>query len=119
MKPIHNRLPVILGADSWDVWFDPKVKQTAELVALFRPCPAPACAFFCKPDTPGARGASRFLPARPSIPGVHRMATVESELDGIRRKLYELEGENRRLRTAGLAAVVLGVATAVALAVAV
>lgn len=39
MEPIHNRMPVILGADAWDEWLLPHPRP-AELQHLLAPCPA-------------------------------------------------------------------------------
>lgn len=40
MKPIHNRMPVILAPHDYDVWLDPKVKNPEVLQALLRPYPS-------------------------------------------------------------------------------
>jgi len=39
MEPIHNRMPVILGADAWDEWLLPHPQPT-DLQHLLQPCPA-------------------------------------------------------------------------------
>ena len=39
MEPIHNRMPVILGEESWDEWLLPH-PQPADLQHLLRSCPA-------------------------------------------------------------------------------
>jgi putative SOS response-associated peptidase YedK len=40
MKPIHDRMPVILPPEAWDQWLDPKNEDTAALQALLVPYPA-------------------------------------------------------------------------------
>jgi len=40
MEPIHNRMPVILGADYWDEWLSPH-PQPADLQHLLRARPDP------------------------------------------------------------------------------
>jgi putative SOS response-associated peptidase YedK len=37
VTPVHNRMPVILGADAWDRWLDPAAGDGRQLL---RPCPA-------------------------------------------------------------------------------
>jgi len=37
LRPIHNRMPVILSPTAYDQWLDPTVQQTAPLKALLRP----------------------------------------------------------------------------------
>jgi putative SOS response-associated peptidase YedK len=39
LRPIHNRMPVILPPASYDQWLDPTVQQAAPLTALLRPYP--------------------------------------------------------------------------------
>lgn len=36
---LHDRMPVILPADVWDVWLDPEVTDVDLLIGLLRPCP--------------------------------------------------------------------------------
>jgi putative SOS response-associated peptidase YedK len=40
LKPIHNRMPVILGASQERTWLNPDVQQTVELLALLEPYPS-------------------------------------------------------------------------------
>ena len=40
LRPIHNRMPVILAPTAYDQWLDPAVKQTTSLQALLRPYPS-------------------------------------------------------------------------------
>ena len=39
MMKIHNRMPVILGRDSEEVWLDPDVADREHLEKLLKPCP--------------------------------------------------------------------------------
>lgn len=39
-KDVHDRMPVILPADTYEAWLDPKFQQIKELKELFRPYPA-------------------------------------------------------------------------------
>ncbi|MCA9249939.1 MAG: SOS response-associated peptidase [Phycisphaerae bacterium] len=39
MKPLHHRMPVIVGADDYDLWLDPKVQDIEPLRRLFEPYP--------------------------------------------------------------------------------
>lgn len=38
--PLHDRMPVILGASDYDMWLDPDNKRLDELQDLLRPCAA-------------------------------------------------------------------------------
>ena len=40
LKPVHNRMPVILKSDFYEEWLNPKVKDTAKLHNLLVPYPA-------------------------------------------------------------------------------
>jgi putative SOS response-associated peptidase YedK len=40
MKPIHDRMPVILPQDSYPIWLDPAARQPEELNQLLQPYPA-------------------------------------------------------------------------------
>jgi len=40
MRPIHDRMPVILPADGYQAWLDPAVEKPEQLLLLFRPYPA-------------------------------------------------------------------------------
>jgi putative SOS response-associated peptidase YedK len=40
LKPVHDRMPVILMAESYDEWLDTKVKDTDRLQKLLMPYPA-------------------------------------------------------------------------------
>ena len=42
LRPIHNRMPVILVPTSYDQWLDPTVQQADSLLALLRPYPSEA-----------------------------------------------------------------------------
>ncbi|MBD2016262.1 SOS response-associated peptidase [Microcoleus sp. FACHB-53] len=39
MRPIHNRMPVILDPTSYDLWLNPQMKQRESLETLLRPYP--------------------------------------------------------------------------------
>jgi putative SOS response-associated peptidase YedK len=39
MDWIHDRMPVILNPDTFDLWLDPEVEETGELTALLRATP--------------------------------------------------------------------------------
>jgi putative SOS response-associated peptidase YedK len=38
LRPIHDRMPVILAPEDWDRWLDPETRRTGALRALLRPC---------------------------------------------------------------------------------
>lgn len=40
LRPIHNRMPVILDPTAYDQWIDPTVQQAEPLKALLRPYPS-------------------------------------------------------------------------------
>ena len=40
LAPIHNRMPVILPPDAYDLWLDPAEQKPAALNALLKPYPA-------------------------------------------------------------------------------
>ncbi len=40
MEPIHDRMPVLLPRESWDLWLDPEVEDGSLLQALLRPARA-------------------------------------------------------------------------------
>jgi putative SOS response-associated peptidase YedK len=42
VKPVHDRMPVILAPRDFERWLDPKAAKPAELYALLRPFPAEA-----------------------------------------------------------------------------
>ncbi len=39
MKPIHDRMPVILSAEDYDLWLDPKTTDAERVTPLLRPAP--------------------------------------------------------------------------------
>ena len=39
MRPVHDRMPVILPPSAWDAWLDPGNRDTAELERLLVPAP--------------------------------------------------------------------------------
>ena len=40
LAPVHDRMPVILDPDAYDLWLDPAVQRSDDLTALLRPYPA-------------------------------------------------------------------------------
>ncbi len=40
MRPIHERMPVILAPSDWDAWLDPDAKDARYLQSLLVPYPA-------------------------------------------------------------------------------
>jgi putative SOS response-associated peptidase YedK len=40
MEPIHNRMPVILAAEQYDIWLATPPEQAADLLPMLGPCPA-------------------------------------------------------------------------------
>ena len=40
MDGIHDRMPVVLQPDTFDLWLDPDMEDASELTALLRPAPA-------------------------------------------------------------------------------
>lgn len=46
MEPIHDRMPVILPRDAWDLWLDPGVAEVERLEELLVPAPASAMEAF-------------------------------------------------------------------------
>ena len=40
LRPIHDRMPVILQPQDYDLWLDPTVQKPEQLQPLFRPLPA-------------------------------------------------------------------------------
>ena len=43
MQDIHDRMPVILARDAYDLWLDPGFKKVEELQPLLKPYPAGPC----------------------------------------------------------------------------
>ncbi len=39
VRPVHDRMPVILDPQDWDLWLDPSVQDPARLQPLLRPYP--------------------------------------------------------------------------------
>jgi putative SOS response-associated peptidase YedK len=37
VKPMHNRMPVVLPRDAWDTWLDPEVRAKDQLMNLLGP----------------------------------------------------------------------------------
>jgi putative SOS response-associated peptidase YedK len=40
MQPIHERMPVILAPEKYDLWLDPRCQDTERLAKLLRPFPS-------------------------------------------------------------------------------
>lgn len=40
VRPVHERMPVILHPDDYETWLDPTIRDPARLQPLLRPCPA-------------------------------------------------------------------------------
>jgi putative SOS response-associated peptidase YedK len=40
LRPLHDRMPVIVPPEFYDHWLDPRVKEPEELQAILRPLPA-------------------------------------------------------------------------------
>jgi putative SOS response-associated peptidase YedK len=39
MRPIHDRMPVVLPPEAWDRWLDPSLRQPSEVLDLLVPAP--------------------------------------------------------------------------------
>jgi putative SOS response-associated peptidase YedK len=46
VKPMHDRMPVLVSPRDFDLWLDPKAAKPSELQALLRPYPAEAMTSF-------------------------------------------------------------------------
>ena len=44
MQDIHDRMPVILSPDAYDIWLDPGLRNVEELQPLLKPYPPESCA---------------------------------------------------------------------------
>ncbi|WAL60664.1 SOS response-associated peptidase [Thermocoleostomius sinensis] len=42
LEPVHDRMPVVLPPDTYDLWLDPQIQQPDRLLPLLRPYPAEA-----------------------------------------------------------------------------
>jgi len=40
VEPVHDRMPVILPLDAWDLWLDPAVTDPERLLSVLKPYPA-------------------------------------------------------------------------------
>jgi len=40
MRPLHDRMPVILDPVNFDRWLEPTLKEPAEIQSFLAPCPA-------------------------------------------------------------------------------
>ncbi len=39
LKPVHARMPVVIGRDDYARWLDPDIQKAAEVADLMQPCP--------------------------------------------------------------------------------
>ncbi|MFA5193434.1 MAG: SOS response-associated peptidase family protein [Verrucomicrobiia bacterium] len=46
LKPVHDRMPVILDREAEDVWLDPLVLDTVRLLPLLKPYPPEQMEFY-------------------------------------------------------------------------
>jgi putative SOS response-associated peptidase YedK len=46
LRPIHNRMPVIIHPDDFELWLDPGVQDPADVQHLLRPYPAEDMSFY-------------------------------------------------------------------------
>jgi putative SOS response-associated peptidase YedK len=46
LKPIHNRMPVILAPEAFDLWLDPGAQHPGEVQPLMRPFPSDLMTFY-------------------------------------------------------------------------
>jgi putative SOS response-associated peptidase YedK len=46
LAPLHDRMPIVIAPDSWDIWLGEKSASDATLGALMRPYPGNAMAFW-------------------------------------------------------------------------
>jgi putative SOS response-associated peptidase YedK len=46
LKPIHNRMPVILAPEDFDLWLDPDAQHPGEVQPLMRPFPSDKMTFY-------------------------------------------------------------------------
>ena len=65
IKPVHDRMPVILGAEGITLWLDPSVQDPAQLSAILQPLPANVIAMFpvsTRVNSPAYDGKELILP---------------------------------------------------------
>jgi putative SOS response-associated peptidase YedK len=46
LQPVHNRMPVILAQEDFDLWLDPGAQHPGEVQPLLRPYPADQMSFY-------------------------------------------------------------------------
>jgi putative SOS response-associated peptidase YedK len=46
LQAVHNRMPVILPPEAWELWLDPAAQHPGEVEHLLRPFPAEAMAYY-------------------------------------------------------------------------
>ena len=62
MRPIHDRMPVILASEDYDQWLDPVIGDLTRIQSLLKPCP------------------SQWLQAYPVSPAVNNSRNDSEEL---------------------------------------
>jgi len=68
--PVHDRMPVILNPEAYDLWLDPSFRNAAELTAMLQPFPAdrmrayPVSPRVNDPKNDDAQCAMPFTPSR-------------------------------------------------------
>jgi putative SOS response-associated peptidase YedK len=66
LKPVHERMPVILPKEACAAWLDPAAKKPDELLPLLRPFEAeamegwPVTTFVNSPENEGSQGVERL-----------------------------------------------------------
>ena len=66
---LHDRMPLILRPEDYDVWLDPKVRDPERLTSLLRPFPAEemvAIAVSPRVNSPANDDASLLEPVEPA-----------------------------------------------------
>lgn len=71
VRRVHHRMPVILPSETWDLWLDPDLDETAPLIELLRPCSKPMKALAVGPAVNKAmnEGPELLQPPEPDPQG--------------------------------------------------